>query len=135
MTSGRPTASLATAVVVAAIGAGLVVSGSPERQREIRADRQRVADLSRLSSALSLHYRETRELPQSLEPLVNGRILTSLPRDPVSDLPYPYQRSGAARYRLCAQFARESTEPAGDFWQHAAGERCFAFDLTDIRLD
>jgi type II secretory pathway pseudopilin PulG len=135
MLAGRMLASITIAVVVTAIVAGLLVSGSPLRQRELRTDQRRVNDLSRLTSAVSQYYRETREVPDTLAQLVNGRMLSSLPRDPISAAPYRYARATRARVSLCAVFARESGEAPGDFWYHAAGEQCFEFDYSDMRLD
>lgn len=136
MNAGRLAAWSTIASVTAAIVAGLIISGSPLGQREIRFDERRVADLRRLSSAIERYYRDTRRLPASLDALVDGQRLTSLPRDPVTDMAYSYSASGGARYRLCADFSREADAPAaGYFWAHASGRECFDFDYSSLRFD
>lgn len=128
-------AGLATAVVVAAIVAGLVISGSPQRQRLLRLDEQRVSDLQSLSASLSTHYASTRELPAELAGLVDGRIRSSLPRDPETDQAYAYALLERRVFELCAEFALPSDDPQPDeFWSHEAGRQCFRFDLSSMRF-
>lgn len=126
----------ATVIVVAAIVAGLVVSGSPLTQRELRFDERRVTDLNTLSDSLSRRYIDSGSLPDSLEPLVDGRILSELPTDPVSGDRYGYEATGRGRFRLCADFARaDSVAMRGSFWAHPPGRHCFDFDFSALRLD
>lgn len=134
MTSGKLVPAIIVALVAAAVVAGLVVSGSPQRQRELRFDQRRVADLRSLSSALERRYRETGELPAALELLVDGRIVSALPRDPVSEMQYGYETTTRSAYRLCAEFtlAAENVAP-GEFWDHGPGRHCYAFDYSELR--
>jgi hypothetical protein len=134
--AGKLLAIGSSTVVAVAIIAGLILTGSPAEQRLLRLDEQRVAHLRDLSNSISRHYVDTAALPDMLETLVDGRIRTSLPLDPATDRPYEYETAGPARFRLCAEFARESSpRDANDFWSHAAGRQCFEFDLSDLRLD
>ena len=127
---------LAIVVVVAAIVAGLVVSGSPERQRLARLDSQRVNDLQVLSQWVSVHYSNTRELPAELAELADGRMMSRVPRDPVSDEAYAYEILERREYQLCAEFALSSEGPELDgFWAHQAGRQCFRFDLSSMRFE
>jgi hypothetical protein len=129
-------AGLAIAVVVAAIVAGLVISGSPERQRVLGLDEQRVRDLQSLAQSLSAYYRNTRELPATLADLVDGRTRSSLPRDPETGEEYAYELPERRVFNLCAEFALPSEDPQPDeFWSHEAGRRCFRFDLSTIRFE
>ena len=123
-------------VVVTAVIAGLVISGSPQEQRLLRADDERVNDLQRLSSVIGRYYRETESLPAELATLLNGWISQEIPRDPDTDAPYIYELTGATAYQLCAEFSLES-RPARqpEFWDHGAGRGCFFFDYADIVLD
>ena len=131
----RLAAGFVIALVVAAIVAGLVVSGSPQRQRMLRLDERRVRDLQSLQTSLSYRYTETGALPATLEDLVDGRLLSAVPRDPESGEPYAYEVTARRVFRLCAEFAlpSEGPEPA-DFWAHAAGRQCFDFDYATLRV-
>jgi hypothetical protein len=126
---------IAVAAVLAAIVTGLIVSGSPQRQRELRFDERRVAELRQLSNALGRFYRETGRLPDALDALVDGRNLNQLPRDPASDEVYDYAKSATAAFKLCAVFTHESDESIDDFWQHAPGRQCFDFDYSAMRIN
>ena len=123
-------------VVIAAVIAGLVISGSPQEQRLLRTDDARVNDLQRLSSAIGRYYRETEGLPAELTTLLNGWISQEIPRDPGTDAPYAYEPTSATAYRLCAEFSLESRpDRQPEFWDHGAGRECFSFDYADIVLD
>jgi hypothetical protein len=126
-------AGLAIVVVVAAIVVGLVISGSPERQRLLRLDSQRVSDLRNLSQWISVHYTSTRELPAELAEMVNGRMLSRVPLDPESGEAYAYEILDRREYELCAEFALPSEDPQLDgFWAHEAGRKCFPFDVASV---
>lgn len=134
MSPHRIAAYASIAVVGVAIVVGLYFSGSPTEQRLLRLDERRVADLMRLSGGLSRYFAETGELPAALDELVDGRRLSSLPRDPVSDSSYVYTVTGDEQFELCAEFSRESEyEPNENFWGHGAGRACFPFDYSDRR--
>jgi type II secretory pathway pseudopilin PulG len=136
MTGGRIVAIAATAAVLAAIVAGLILTGLPGSQRELRLDEQRVADLRRLANSISRYYDDTGRLPDRLDSLVDGRTLTQLPRDPTTGAPYGYATADTAQFRLCAEFARGvEAYDADDFWSHDSGFKCFEFDFTGRRLD
>jgi type II secretory pathway pseudopilin PulG len=124
-------ASAAVAVVVIAIVAGLVLVGSPGEQRLRRIDQRRVADLQRLASVLDTYYYANDALPPTLEPLVDGRRLSAVPRDPSTDAVYTYRPTGDRAYELCAVFDRPSDGldpfPYDVFWSHDGGEKCFSF--------
>jgi hypothetical protein len=128
-------AGLVIVVVVAAIVAGLVISGSPERQRLLRLDERRVNDLRTLSQWVSVHYSSTRELPAELAELVDGRTMSSVPRDPESNEAYAYEILERRVYQLCADFGLPSEDPQPDqFWAHETGRQCFRFDLSSMRF-
>ena len=136
MSPGRLGLIGVSVVVIAAVAAGLVISGSPQQQRSIRADDERVNDLQRLSRVIERFYRETEALPPDLAALLNGWISQEIPRDPETDQTYDYELQDETAYRLCAEFSLESRpgrQP--EFWNHAVGRQCFAFDYADIVLD
>lgn len=136
MSAGRIALAASVVVVLGSVIAALFLIGSPARQRDLRTDETRISDLRSLSNALARYYRETRQLPDSIEQVMDGRIMSRLPRDPASGAAYEYERTGTARYRLCGDFARAGdTGEAEDFWAHPAGRQCFEFDYSAIRLD
>lgn len=137
MSAGRLGLVAVILVVVAAVVTGLIVSGSPERQRLLRADETRVSDLQRVSNSLQRYYRETGELPDDLNTLVNGWASAGIPVDPETGSPYEYEVTGDGTFRLCAVFAHESrqNDPRQAFWNHTAGRDCVAQDYSRLSLD
>jgi hypothetical protein len=117
------------AAVAAAIAAGLLVTGTPARQRLLRLDERRVTDLNQLNWAVTQYWQEESKLPARLEDLVNGRNLDVLPLDPASGESYEYRATAPDAFELCAVFGLPSADvkPA-DFWFHDGGRRCFAFN-------
>lgn len=129
MTPQRILAFVAGAAVAAAVVVGLVLVGTPGEQRLRRLDEQRASDLRRLVAAVDAYWNVNGALPAALEPLVDGRRLSALPRDPSTGAAYPYRPFDGSRYELCAAFDRPSVEADG-FWSHGEGERCFSFDAA-----
>lgn len=123
-------------IVVSAIIAGLIVSGSPFEQRLLRADARRVSDIRQLAGSIERYFSDTERLPPDLETLVNGWASTGIPRDPETAQGYDYEIVGDRVYRLCAAFARDvSADTQPDFWAHGEGRHCYLFDYSDIVLD
>jgi type II secretory pathway pseudopilin PulG len=137
MSAGRIGLVAAVLVVVVAVVAGLVISGSPGEQRLLRADETRVGDLQRISNSLQRYFLETGELPDDLNTLVNGWISAGIPVDPATEDAYEYELTGDRAFRLCAVFALESRQqdPRQEFWNHTAGRDCFAQDYSNLSRD
>lgn len=136
MNAGRLPLVGVIVIVVAAILAGIVISGSPAEQRRLRADDRRVTDLQRVASALQIYYRSTRKLPPDLATLQNGWASAEVPRDPDTGADYDYEVGGASSYRLCAEFARDSRPNAQpEFWSHGEGRHCYTLDYSELVLD
>jgi hypothetical protein len=132
MSRQRLIAGAVIATVAAAVAAGLVFTGSPAQQRQLRFDERRVADLNRLNWAITAYSQENRTLPIHLQDLVNGRNLDVLPLDPASGESYEYVAMGPDAFELCAVFSLTSKDVIpSDFWHHDAGRRCFAFDVPE----
>ncbi|MGB5972844.1 MAG: hypothetical protein WBG38_05970, partial [Nodosilinea sp.] len=87
----RAFAAAATVAVAGAIAAGFWVLGTPGRQRDIAADRQRVQDISTIAQELHNRYlnvgADNFQLPPDLE-------ATNLQTDPLTEQPYEYKRVG-----------------------------------------
>ena len=136
MSSGRLGLLAVVVVVVSAIIAGLVVSGSPSEQRLLRADERRVSDLRQLSGSIQRYFVDTQRLPPDLGTLVNGWVSTEVPRDPQTGQSYDYEIGDDRAYRLCAVFSRDAhADRQSDFWSHDEGRHCYAFDYSDIVFD
>jgi hypothetical protein len=132
MTVQRVAAFVSTAIVLAAITAALLVTGSPSEQRLLRLDTQRVTDLQQISFAATFRWDQDQRLPESGAELVDGRYLSRLPVDPVTGEEYEYRTTEPRRFEVCATFDRPaSPDLAGDFWFHEAGRHCFSFDVTE----
>lgn len=99
------------AVALAAIGAGLWLSGGPARGQAERRDAVRDADLAALAAQAQCLAAEGRDVP----PLVPSEACPGQPRlaDPATGAPYLLETVAGGRLRLCAP--RETEAPwAGD---------------------
>ena len=122
------------AAVAAAVVVGLAITGSPAEQRLLRLDEQRVAELQQLVGRAEGRWERDGRLPDTADDLVDGQFLTRLPTDPSTGQPYEYRITRPRQFEVCATFDRASRpDLAGDFWFHEAGQRCFAFDLSERR--
>lgn len=130
-------ALLAIAAVVTSAIAGFWLLGSPTKQRQIRADEQRLADLLQISQRLHDEAEQFQNqgkpvnLPASLSP--NERKT-----DPILGNSYDYQRVDKTHYKICAEFATNSAEDRlqdsptdQNFWQHPSGQHCFQLNVLE----
>jgi hypothetical protein len=132
----RAFAAVATVAVGLAIAAGFWVLGTPGRQREIAADRQRLQDVAAIAQRLHERYltdNDSFELPATLDAI-------ELRNDPLTNQPYEYERLGDRDFELCATFDTDSSthrlstqqsNPDAARWQHPEGRHCFEFDVTE----
>ena len=122
-------------VVIAAVGAGLMILGSPAEERERRLDLKRVADLEEIGRSVDLYKTRRAALPADLIELVRQAGSTLSISDPNTHQLYEYRMLNPDQYELCAQFQQASTPPGsglGDFWSHNAGRECFQLDAKRI---
>jgi hypothetical protein len=137
-TFDRIFAVVSTAAVGLAIAAGFWVLGTPGRQREIAADRQRLQDMVAIAQRLHDRYTtadsDNYQLPATLE-------VAELGNDPLTNQPYEYGRLGDRTFELCATFDTDSSthrlqerqnNPEAEQWQHPEGRHCFEFDVTEF---
>lgn len=131
--------SLITAVVLASIVLGFSIIGSPETQRLIRYDEQKVNDLSNIQNRVTAYYQQTGELPRNLSDLDDPLTFGPLPEDP-QGMPYEYYQESELEFVLCAEFNHASRR-GGDYfyedvrvpastarssiWNHQGGYQCF----------
>ena len=126
--------------VIAAGVVGFWLIGSPVKQRLILLDKERVNDLSHISSQL---WQQTARVNDgSFEPLPTALPVTSLRKeiytDPETGRPYEYYRLSDTTYELCANFALASTDRESKRyyddrhspnWEHPAGRYCYQLDI------
>lgn len=132
---------VAVVLVVGSIVAGFSVLGTPQSQRMLRYDSQKVSDLQNIQWQLVNYWQQKGVLPASLSQLEDPISGFIAPLDPQSKKPYEYKKTGTMSFDLCAEF-NKSLEgrnvskgeisypvPAGglsDNWQHEAGLKCFS---------
>lgn len=121
-------------LVVAGIGAGFGVLGSPARQRRISLDAERIQDLNTIASQLQFQAQEPDKAKSNLPEQLPENL--KLSRDPVTGEPYEYRRIDESTYKLCATFTTDSREHAEGSswfdaqWQHPEGRYCFEIEAS-----
>lgn len=124
-------AMAASAIVVAAVLAGLFLAGSPADERLRRLDEIRIQHLMSLNAAIDQQIRRNNFMPPNLASVVDGQRLTTLPTDPDSGAQYEFAQLSSSSYELCAVFAIASPADAAlNFWRHPAGRACFTFQVN-----
>lgn len=133
-------------LVIATIVGGFVIVGSPQRQRALRLDAQRVSDLSNIQWQVVNYWQQKGKLPATLEDMKDSISGQMIPVDPESKNKYEYVLKGAQVFELCATFSEKTIDNkyrgAGyhggyttsypiidggenDNWTHEAGRVCF----------
>lgn len=132
-------------IVLASIGWGFSVLGSPRTQRLIKYDTQKVTDLQNINSYILSYVQTHSGLPGSLSDLAEPNAYFTVPIDAQSGNAYEYKLIGqsAKAYELCAEFNKDSKEVMGmrDYpsmaypygtqtsWSHPAGHYCFSLTV------
>jgi uncharacterized protein DUF5671 len=127
----RIMAAVCSSVVVIIVALGFWQLGSPNTQRELRADNQRVHQLYQLNMAMNGYWSShSAKLPSSIDQL--SRTYT----DPITGVPYAYHPKQGSEYELCATFTRasDSREMASppNPWIHPAGYHCYSLDAAFV---
>ncbi|MEM1369800.1 MAG: hypothetical protein AAGG02_17710 [Cyanobacteria bacterium P01_H01_bin.15] len=129
----RVAASGAIIVVASALIYAFWVLGSPQKQRQIRLDEERLREIHQIAEQLVSQQdapNDSSDLPETLP----NNLLDF--KDPITNTPYEYRRLDDERFELCADFAtnQDNASPSRQrrhsFWQHPAGPHCFEFDIT-----
>ncbi len=134
-------AAFVICIVVGVLIAGILSIGSPNTQRKVRFDEQRVSDLASLQSQIIMYWQGKKALPENIDALNDSLIGFAVPHDPETDASYSYVVTGALSFQLCADFNVESKNggspmiakprmpyPVGMMdqnWEHGAGKHCF----------
>lgn len=129
-------AGFAILLVIAGIGGGLLILGSPADERVNRLDRRRVQDLQQIERAVNLHRTRQGRLPGSLDELSRDAGIRISGNDPVTGEPYGYRPIDDTKFEVCAVFeTAERSEPVDVawFWSHGAGRQCFQPTVREMR--
>jgi hypothetical protein len=112
----------ALGVLAMTLGLGFWQTGSPETQRLLNEDRQRLLALHGIATMLASS--RSAGLPESLNP---PRI------DPFLNRPYEYYRVDGENYEICATFHLAAQPPPNiDYrWRHPSGRHCFQFSVRE----
>ena len=129
---------------MSAIVGGFFIIGSPQTQRLIRFDQDKINDLSSIQWQIVNFYQQKERLPETLEELEDPLIGFILPQDSQTEVEYGYVRVEDLKFQLCADFNKESrgystddprvvkiaSSPYGygfedENWTHGEGETCF----------
>ena len=120
--------AVVVSTVVAAVVIVSIVIIDPPNQRLTALDERRVEDLQTIERGIGLYWQEHQVLPSDLVAVFTEPGL-SPPTDPQSGAAYEYERVDERSYRLCATFARATSEQERRNWHlpwaHRAGRFCF----------
>ena len=130
---GKVLAASATAIVAGAVIAAILLD-PPGEQRRRKMDSRRVEDLMSIQRSVAEYWSRHRALPPDLAALGREPGLLVPSNDPETGAAYAYEATGPRSYRLCAEFARSTSErpwiPAYlESWSHGAGRHCY-----DLRI-
>ncbi len=137
---------VAAILVLGSIIAGFSVLGTPQSQRMLRYDSQKVSDLQSIQWQIVNYWQQKGVLPTTLAELEDPISGFTLPLDPQTKNPYEYKRNNTLSFDLCAEFNKPTgaingpmaprmaypvayPEPIGksnESWQHEAGRQCFS---------
>lgn len=125
-------------VILVFIILGFSVIGSPQTQRLLRYDDQKISDLQNLQWQVINYWQ------------MNGSIPETMPNiaiDQQSKKAYEYRKTGAMTFELCADFNKENNMQnrsliegayykggvtANDAWDHASGRGCFQRTIDPV---
>lgn len=131
MTANKLVAIVSSVAVALVVGVGLYLGGAPSEQRLYRLDERRINDLGRISLRIQQRWASSGSLPESLDSLVDGRLMNRLPVDPETGAEYGFEILSENEYRLCAVFSRPRNRGDDSFWAHEAGYQCFDFTARE----
>ena len=137
-------------VILIFIILGFSVLGSPQTQRLIRYDNQKISDLQNIQWEVISYWQMNGILPASLDAMRLTQQYVVIPTDPQSKKDYEYKKTGLMTFELCAKFNQEnmtnqnqySEMPVSypikggviqnDNWNHQAGHSCFSRVIDSI---
>lgn len=149
--SGRKIWAIIVGVIILVfIIIGFSVLGSPQTQRLLRYDNQKISDLQNIQWQVISYWQARGAVPESLAE-IKAQQYASIPTDPQSKSDYEYRKTGLMTFELCAQFNMEdmTNKNAGmvpayppsyakesiiqnDNWNHRTGYQCFSRVIDPI---
>lgn len=132
-------------IVVVSVVGGFFIIGSPQKQRDVRLDQQRVGDLSSIQRQITNFWQDKKRLPNNLDELEDPLIGFIVPVDPETQDAYTYRVTGNISFELCATFKEKSiSDPkvkarlefgfTDANWTHGMGEECFERTIDPERF-
>lgn len=125
-------------IVLGFVVMGMMLIGSPSKQRDFANDQQRVMDLESTQFQIIGFYQAKAVLPKTLKEIADPLMGVSILSDPETSLPYTYEVTGPLSFKICATFKTDSNDlkqssPRPDypmiagqgFFEHSIGENCF----------
>lgn len=126
-------------VAVISLVIGFVLQGNPYDRQKLVRDQQRRDGLVQLSQAVSDYYNTEKKLPNGLSDVYQGNLMI-MPKDPLDESIYKYEKVDDTNYKLCANFETEyddnnsgyNTVPIKPYdsttviWWHPAGNHCYS---------
>jgi hypothetical protein len=131
-------------LILASIVSGFFIVGSPQTQRLLRFDSEKVNALQNIQYQVVNYWQLKGNLPQTLADLEDPILGFVVPVDPQTGEEYKYAVLAGRTFELCAEFNKESAGSSfettrlakpipvgGEFgfenanWQHGEGEKCF----------
>lgn len=136
-------------VILISIILGFSVLGSPQTQRLIRYDNQKVSDLNEIQWQVISYWQMNGTIPVSLSDIKSSQQYVIIPTDPQSKTTYEYRKTDAMTFELCAEFNKENTTNQNQYmsvspiygkgeiiqnnnWNHRAGRECFSRVIDPI---
>ncbi len=140
-------------IIAISIILGFSVLGSPQTQRLIRYDNQKVSDLNEIQWQVISYWQMNGTIPVSLSDIKSSQQYVIIPTDPQSKTTYEYRKMDAMTFELCAEFNKENmanqnqygyeVAPVGvgfgkmdviqnNNWNHKAGRQCFSRVIDPI---
>lgn len=129
-------------VILISIILGFSILGSPQTQRLIRYDNQKITDLQNIQWQVISYWQMNGIIPTNLKELEKTQQYI-LPTDPQSKTDYEYKKTGEMTFELCSDFSSENMTNQNNMavapvnypvkggiiqnenWNHKAGRQCF----------
>jgi hypothetical protein len=125
-------------LVAGAVAGGIVMIGSPAKERMRQLDLRRVDNLNSIAAAVDLYWTRHKSLPASIDDLSKEPGILIKTSDPETGRPYEYRTLEEKKYELCAYFTNDTVKDLDtsdkNFWSHGKGRQCFQLNAKEIDL-